>query len=304
MALAGVKNAKLSMNAKVEVKAGTSYEKRTYAGVPLVFRLGSRSSVDTVRITWPNGLMQNEMKQPVNKVLVVKEAPRLAGSCPMIFTWNGRQFQFVTDVLGVAPLGASSGDGQYFPVDHVEYVSIPAAMLEAREGAYEIRMTEELREVSYIDQIKLMALDHPSDTEIVTNEKFKSPPFPEFRLYGGDPPHLSHVGAGCSRSRCAGGPAGARPALPGCVPARPCGRGGTAHAGPEFRGRGPGWQGRAGALRLGGLGRRQHLPGGHRGASRPGVSVSSGQGCAGKLEDRRSRTWACHPASPSRWRWI
>jgi len=186
VALVGVKNAKLSMNAKVEVKAGTSYEKQTYAGVPLVFRLGGHTTVDTVRITWPNGLMQNEMKQPVNRLLAVKEAPRLAGSCPMIFTWNGRQFQFVTDVLGVAPLGASSGDGRYFPVDHVEYVSIPAALLDLREGAYEIRMTEELREVSYIDQIKLMALDHPADTEIVTNEKFKSPPFPEFRLYGGN----------------------------------------------------------------------------------------------------------------------
>jgi tetratricopeptide (TPR) repeat protein len=186
VALTGVKNPKLAVNAKVEVKAGASYEKQTYAGVPLVFRLGSLTSVDTVRITWPNGLIQNEMKPPVNRVLAVKEAPRLAGSCPMIFTWNGRQFQFVTDVLGVAPLGASSGDGQYFPVDHVEYVAIPAGMLQARDGAYEIRMTEELREVSYIDQIKLMALDHPADTEIVTNEKFKSPPFPDFRLYGGN----------------------------------------------------------------------------------------------------------------------
>jgi tetratricopeptide (TPR) repeat protein len=185
VALTGVKSPKLAVNAKVEVKAGVGYEKMTYAGVPLLFRLGSHTSVDTIRITWPNGLIQNEMKQAVNRALVVKEAPRLAGSCPMIFTWNGQRFQFVTDVLGVAPLGASSGDGQYFPVDHDEYVSIPAAMLQAREGAYEIRMTEELREVSYIDQIKLLALDHPADTEIVTNEKFKSPPFPEFRLYGG-----------------------------------------------------------------------------------------------------------------------
>jgi tetratricopeptide (TPR) repeat protein len=184
VALTGVKNAKLSVNAKIEVKAGASYEKMTYAGVPLVFRLGSRATVDTIRITWPNGLIQNEMKQAVNRVVAVKEAPRLAGSCPMIFTWDGERFQFVTDVLGVAPLGASSGDGQYFPVDHDEYVSIPAALLKAHDGAYEIRMTEELREVSYIDQIKLLALDHPADTEIVTNEKFKSPPFPEFHLYG------------------------------------------------------------------------------------------------------------------------
>jgi tetratricopeptide (TPR) repeat protein len=183
--LIGVKNNKLSVNAKVEVKAGAHYEKMTYAGVPLVFRLGNITSVDTVRITWANGLIQNEMKQPVNKVATVKEAPRLAGSCPMIFTWNGGRFQFVTDVLGVAPLGASSGDGQYFPVDHQEWVSIPAGALAVRDGAYQVRMTEELREVSYIDQIKLFALDHPADTEIVTNEKFKSPPFPEFRLYGG-----------------------------------------------------------------------------------------------------------------------
>jgi len=183
--LVGVKNNKLSMNAKVEVKAGANYEKQTYAGIPLVFRLGNATSVDTVRITWANGLIQNEMKQPVNKVVTITEAPRLAGSCPMIFTWNGDRFQFITDVLGVAPLGASSGDGQYFPVDHQEWVSIPASALQEHDGTYQVRMTEELREVSYIDQIKLLALDHPADTEIVTNEKFKSPPFPEFRLYGG-----------------------------------------------------------------------------------------------------------------------
>ena len=183
--LTGVKNAKLSMNAKVEVKSGSRYRKLTYAGIPLVFRLGGNTSVDTVRITWANGLIQNEMKPPINRVMAVNEAPRLSGSCPMIFTWNGERYQFITDVLGVAPLGASSGDGQYFPVDHQEYVSIPPGALVARDGAFQVHMTEELREVSYIDQIKLMALDHPSDTEIVTNEKFKSPPFPEFRLYGG-----------------------------------------------------------------------------------------------------------------------
>ncbi len=172
------------MGAKVEVKAGSLYEKQTYEGLPLVFRLGSQRAVDTVRITWANGLIQNEMNLPVNKVAAIKEAQRLSGSCPMIFTWDGSRFEFITDVLGVAPLGASSGDGQYFPVDHDEYVSIPGAMLKPRDGTYEVRVTEELHEVSYIDQIRLQAVDHPAGTEIVTNEKFKSPPFPEFRLFG------------------------------------------------------------------------------------------------------------------------
>jgi tetratricopeptide (TPR) repeat protein len=184
VALTGVKNLKTAVGAKVEVKAGTRYAKQTYDGVPLVFHLGAQKEVETVRITWPNGLIQNELNQPVNKLAAVKEAQRLSGSCPMIFTWNGERFVFITDVLGVAPLGASSGDGQFFPVDHDEYVSIPGEMLKERDGAYDVRVTEELHEVSYLDQIKLQAVDHPAGTDIVTNEKFKSPPFPEFRLFG------------------------------------------------------------------------------------------------------------------------
>jgi tetratricopeptide (TPR) repeat protein len=183
IALAGVKNGKLAAGAVIEVKAGGDYRKLVYDGVPVVVRLGARTLVDTVRITWPNGLIQNETRLAVNRVAPIKEAPRLSGSCPMIFTWNGERFQFITDVLGVAPLGASSGDGQYFPVDHDEYVSIPGEALQARGGEYEIRVTEELREVSYLDKIQLLALDHPASAEIFTNEKFKSPPFPEFRLF-------------------------------------------------------------------------------------------------------------------------
>ncbi len=182
--LEGVRNPKLAHGAEVEVKAGRLYRKKMYDGVPLLFPLGHYAEADTVRITWPNGLIQNEPKQAAGRVYEYKEAQRLSGSCPMVWTWNGREFQFITDVLGVAPLGATSGDGSYFPVDHDEYVSIPGDALRAENGRYDIRITEELSEVSYLDQVGLIAVDHPAGIDIVTNEKFKSPPFPEFRLYG------------------------------------------------------------------------------------------------------------------------
>jgi tetratricopeptide (TPR) repeat protein len=188
VALTGVKNLQSALGAKVEVKAGALYARQTYDGVPLVFRLGSASVIDTVRITWPNGLIQNELNQTPNHIAAIKEAPRLSGSCPMIFTWDGQAFRFLTDVLGVAPLGASSSDGQYFPVDHREYVAISSDQLKARDSVYELRIAEELREVTYLDQVKLLAVDHPSNIEIVSNEKFKSPPFPEFRLFGVERP--------------------------------------------------------------------------------------------------------------------
>ena len=123
VALTGVKNLKTAAGAEVEIKAGDHYQKEPYRGVPLLFGLGARSKPDTVRITWANGMIQNELDAPGGRRLQLKEAPRLAGSCPMIFTWNGRAFQFITDVLGVAPLGVSASDGSYFPVDHDEYVS-------------------------------------------------------------------------------------------------------------------------------------------------------------------------------------
>jgi enediyne biosynthesis protein E4 len=181
--LAGVKNLKLAPGSEVEVKAGSLYQKKLYRGLPLHFGLGSRAEVDTVRITWPNGLIQNETGKAAG-ALAFEEAPRLSGSCPMIFTWNGHDFEFITDVLGVAPLGASAGDGTYFPVDHDEYVQIRGESLALVDGGYEIRITEELREVAYLDQVRLLAVDHPADVEVFTNDKFKAPPFPDFRLFG------------------------------------------------------------------------------------------------------------------------
>ncbi len=181
--LKGVRSLKLAQDALVEMKAGTLYRRQFYAGVPLTFDAGDHASVDVIRITWPNGLIQNETQQATNQTHVYPEAQRLSGSCPMIWTWNGREFQFITDVLGVAPLGARDGDGSYFPVDHEEWVQIPGAALHSSNDHYEVRVTEELSEVSYLDQIQLYAVDHPAGTEIFTNEKFKGPPYPEFRLF-------------------------------------------------------------------------------------------------------------------------
>jgi hypothetical protein len=69
-------------------------------------------------------------------------------------------------------------------VDHDEYIQIPGDALKADNGQFEIRITEELAEVSYLDQVRLITVDHPAGIEILTNDKWKSPPFPAFRLFG------------------------------------------------------------------------------------------------------------------------
>ncbi|MCG8463066.1 MAG: hypothetical protein MI919_42835, partial [Holophagales bacterium] len=184
IALEGTKNLRLAPGSEVEVKVGAHYQKKLYRGTPLVFSLRGHGEVDTVRITWPNGLIQNETDQPAGELHTYVEAQRLSGSCPMIYTWNGEEFEFITDVLGVAPLGATAGEGEYFPLDHDEIVQIPGESLVERDGVYEVRIVEELREVAFLDEIRLIAVDHGAELEIFTNDKFKGPPFPEFRLFG------------------------------------------------------------------------------------------------------------------------
>ena len=183
IALAGVKNPKLAAGSEVEVKIAGRYQKKIYTGQPLLFGVRDARTIDSVRITWPNGLIQSEANQAV-RAQTYQEAQRLSGSCPQVWTWNGHEFVYVTDVLGVAPLGAMAGDGTYFPVDHLEHIQIPAGALEARDGRYEIRLTEELSEVAYLDQVKLIAVDHPAGQSLFINEKFQAPPYPDLKLYG------------------------------------------------------------------------------------------------------------------------
>jgi tetratricopeptide (TPR) repeat protein len=183
--ITGVKNLKLGYASEVEVKSGTLYQKKIYEGVPLIFDLRGRKQADAVRITWANGMIQNETEPAAGKAYVYPEAQRMSGSCPMIWARDASgRFRFITDVLGVAPLGASSGDGQFFPVDHREDIQISGDSLAQVDGKYEIRITEELSEVAFIDQVDLIAVDHPAGLDIYTNEKWKLPPYPEFRLFG------------------------------------------------------------------------------------------------------------------------
>src|SRR5262249_17375361 len=75
----GIKSLKAGQDSVIEVKAGALYRRQVYNGVPLVFDTGNAATVDTVRITWSNGLLQNEINQATNKAYVYKEAQRLSG---------------------------------------------------------------------------------------------------------------------------------------------------------------------------------------------------------------------------------
>lgn len=187
--LGGIKNNPRGIGALVEIKAGGLYQARPVRDGVTLFGLGDRVDVDVVRITWPNGIIQNETDVEAGRVLgPVAEVERLEGSCPLLYTWDGERWRFQNEVLGVAPLGMPLAAGVVHPADFDEYVPVPGEALRPRDGSYELRLTEELRETGYIDAVRLIAVDHPAGTRVLPDERFVAPPHPEFRLFVVDEP--------------------------------------------------------------------------------------------------------------------
>ena len=78
--------------------------------------------------------------------------------------------------------------------DPIEYVRIREDQLRSRNGRFELRVTNELEEVLYLDHVRLLAVEHPADVEVLPNEGMTEPP-KEFRLFasrGARPPRAAH----------------------------------------------------------------------------------------------------------------
>jgi len=187
------KNNYFGLGAKIEVRAGELYQSH-YVDQPIAhFGLGAQDSADVVRVIWSNGVPQNHFKPDMNQTIV--ETQILKGSCPYLFGWDGHQYDFITDVLWPSalgmPLGIMAGEPMFaFPNSTDEYLRVPGEKLSMKDGVYSLKFTTELWETPYLDNIKLLAIDHPENMHVYVNETFIPPPYPPSRIYGFTNKHL------------------------------------------------------------------------------------------------------------------
>lgn len=139
--------------------------------VPAVLGLGGAREADYVQLLWPDGVMQIETNLAAAQVHKISELQRKISSCPVLFTWNGERFEFVTDFAGVGGLGYYVAPGVSAPPQALEHVKIEPAMLRARDGAYELRVTEPMEETAYVDRLELLAIDHATNQAVFPDER-------------------------------------------------------------------------------------------------------------------------------------
>jgi hypothetical protein len=183
---------KSGIGTKVELYAGTLYQKWEVAGASgylgqnagtILAGLGSERSAEVVRLLWPTGVPQDEINLVAKKTQSIGELDRRGSSCPILFSWNGREYEFIADMIGPGVVGHWVAPGERDVPDPDEYLKVPGRSLKPRNGVLSFRFMEPMEETVYLDQVRLLAIDHPASYEVFPNERFVSaPPFPEFRV--------------------------------------------------------------------------------------------------------------------------
>lgn len=185
------KNNDFGIGARLELRTGNILQSRVVTSRVTHFGLGPHLKADVLRIEWPNGVPQTVFFPGTDQDVLEMEA--LKGSCAFVYTWDGKRFRFVTDVMwrsalgmpvGIMAASAPGGAMQYAPAGaSTEYLRIPGDALQPHDGRYRLQLTEELWETAYTDEIKLLAVDHPDSVDVFVNEKFVPPGPTALRLH-------------------------------------------------------------------------------------------------------------------------
>jgi hypothetical protein len=173
------------LGCKVEIETGGLRLIRTVQRLPVEVGVGKYKMLDSFLVHWFNW-PQGSAEVPVDckEPLFALELTIQEGSCPYLYAWDGKRFRFVTDILGAAPLGLPIAEGRYIEADPEEFVWIGNEQtFPPRDGKYQLQLTEELREVLYLDEAKLVVVDHEPGTEVHSTDKLlPGKPFPRGAL--------------------------------------------------------------------------------------------------------------------------
>ena len=190
--LKGLADNKSAIGTKVEIFAGGTRQKFEIAGSSgylgqnspyLTVGLGQATQADVVRMLWPTGVLQDEVEVAADREQKFMEIDRRGSSCPTLFVWDGTRYELVGDMLGAGVVGHWVGPGQRDIPRPTEYIKIDSEAVREKDGKLSFRFMEPLEESVYLDQVKVIAVDHSADLDVYPNEYFASnPPYPPFKV--------------------------------------------------------------------------------------------------------------------------
>jgi Flp pilus assembly protein TadD len=149
MAFKGTNDNKTGIGTKVEMSAGALQQKWEITGASgylgqgstdILAGLGPERGADVVRLLWPTGVLQDEMEIPALKTDRITEIDRRGSSCPIVFVWNGRKFEFLADMIGPGIVGHWIAPNQHNTPDPEEYFKVAGSQVQAKDGLHSVSL--------------------------------------------------------------------------------------------------------------------------------------------------------------------
>ena len=200
LSLQGLADNKSAIGAKVEVFAGALHQKfeissasgyLSQSDTNLTVGLGSATHADIVRMLWPTGVLQDEINLAGGSTHSITELDRKGSSCPLLFSWNGKSFQFISDMLGAGILGHWIAPDTRNVSNPEEYLKVDGSAVQAKNGWLQFRLLEPMEELDYLNRVRLLAVDRPAAVEVYPSFHFAmNPPFPAFKVIAARGAHL------------------------------------------------------------------------------------------------------------------
>jgi tetratricopeptide (TPR) repeat protein len=164
-----------SIGVRIEARAeDLAVVRWTNRELPIEIGVGTHREIDSIQTLWPNGIAKNEIAVRVTSKpfrITVAEFIR-TDSCPFLYAWVGGRWKYLNDVLSMSPLNVVVARGTLMPgVPREALVLGPAEQFADGPLLARLRVTSELREVIYVDQLRLLAVDHPAGTTLLSTDR-------------------------------------------------------------------------------------------------------------------------------------
>ena len=181
-----VKSNRMAIGTKVEVRTvGGWIQEELHAGngqqgcdaPEIYFDLSEQNRADFVRAIFPSGVRWTLRDVASNQTVKLDEPLLDVNSCPVLFAWNGQRFNFISDTIGAGVLDELVAPGEYWKPDPDEWLRLTGDELELTpDRKANLRFVNPLEEVTFLDRVRLLAVDHPAEVEVYPNERMVNEP--------------------------------------------------------------------------------------------------------------------------------
>ncbi|MBI5360287.1 MAG: fibronectin type III domain-containing protein [Planctomycetes bacterium] len=99
-------------------------------------------------------------------------------SCPYVFSYDGEKFNFVTETAHGCIDNFKSNPDILYP----RYVPL-SELKPNKDGQYLVKLRETLSEISYVDELRLVAVEQPNGYQVLSGIAYGMPTGKEFKYY-------------------------------------------------------------------------------------------------------------------------